>query len=119
MKMERSFTASCSFDQASDALGQEDTLLSLFPGKTEVVDRSGDRITTRTHYTALGRQGTATFHIDYLMDGGIRFEKVCDGNVWKSLAGRVELEDRHDRVVYAEAIGHYLAPRRSGRRCAP
>ena len=97
MKMERSFEAPRSFDQVSDALGHEDTLLSLFPGKTEVLERSGDRITTRTHYTALGREGVATFHFDYLMDGGVRFEKVCDGNIWKSLSGRVELEDLGDR----------------------
>ncbi|MDH4017692.1 MAG: hypothetical protein OEV20_10155 [Actinomycetota bacterium] len=101
MEMERSFSVPCSFDQATDALGHEDTLLSLFPGRTEIVDRSGDRITTRTHYTALGREGTATFHIDYLMDGGLRFEKVCDGNIWKALAGHVEIEDLGDecRVV--------------------
>ena len=96
MKMERSFSASCSFDEALEKLGSEDTLLSLFPGRSEIVDRKGDRITTRTHYTALGREGTATFHIDYLMDGGLRFEKVCDGNVWKALSGEVEIEDRGD-----------------------
>ena len=94
MKMERSFSASCSFDAATEILGGEGTLLSLFPGRTEIVDRKADRITTRTHYTALGREGTATFHIDYLMDGGLRFEKVCDGNVWKSLSGHVEIEDQ-------------------------
>ena len=93
MKMERSFTAECSFDQALEILGNEETLLTLFPGRTEIVGRSADRVTTRTHYTALGREGTATFHIDYLMDGGLRFEKVCDGNVWKSLEGGVEIED--------------------------
>lgn len=93
MKMQRSFEAACSFDHATDVLAHEDTIFALFPGRTEVVDRKGDRITTRTHYTALGREGTATFHIDYLMDGGLRFEKVCDGNVWKALAGHVEVED--------------------------
>ena len=93
MKMERSFNARCSFDEALEKLGSEDTLLSLFPGRSEIVDRSADRITTRTRYTALGREGTATFHIDYMMDGGLRFEKVCDGNVWKKLAGAVEIED--------------------------
>jgi len=93
MKMERSFTAPCSFDSALEILGSEATLLSLFPGRTEIIDRSPDRITTRTQYKALGREGTATFHIDYLMDGGLRFQKVCDGNVWKSLAGHVEIED--------------------------
>ncbi len=113
MEMERSFTASCSFDQATDTLGHEDTLLSLFPGRTEIVDRSADRITTRTHYTALGREGTATFHIDYLMDGGLRFEKVCDGNIWRALEGRVELEDLGDEcriVVRLEGATKRLVP---------
>ena len=104
MKMERSFTAACSFDAALEVLGSEDTLLQLFPGKTEIVDRSGDRITTRTHYTALGREGTATFHIDYLMDGGLRFEKVCDGNVWKMLEGSVAIEDQGDDCLVVLAL---------------
>lgn len=114
MQMERSFTVSCSFERASDALVHEDTLLSLFPGRTEVIDRSGDRITTRTHYTALGREGSATFHIDYLMDGGLRFEKVCDGNVWRALSGRVELEDLGDEgcgvLVSLEGATKRLVP---------
>ena len=59
------------------------------------------------------REGTATFHIDYLMDGGIRFEKVCDGNVWKSLAGHVELEDLGERcrvVLRLEGATKRLVP---------
>ena len=96
MDMERCFTAPCSFDRVIDLLAAEETLLTLFPGQSEVVERSGDRITTRTTYTALGREGSATFHIDYQMDGGLRFEKVCDGNVWRALSGQVELEDLGD-----------------------
>jgi hypothetical protein len=96
MKMERSFEAACAFDHATDVLAHEDTIFALFPGRTEVVDRTGDRITTRTRYTALGREGVATFHIDYLMDGGLRFEKVCDGNVWRELRGEVNFDERGD-----------------------
>ena len=28
-----------------------------------------------------------------LPDGSLRFEKVCDGNVWRFLEGKIELED--------------------------
>lgn len=93
MDLERSFTTSSTLDEVIELLGDDATLLSLFPGRSEIVDRAGDRVTTRTHYTALGKEGVATFHFDYLMDGSIAFEKVCDGRVWKALNGRVEVEE--------------------------
>ncbi|HKJ23483.1 MAG TPA: hypothetical protein VKB65_01580 [Myxococcota bacterium] len=95
MKMEKRFEVGCDRDRAVEIAGQEETLLSLFPdGRTEIVDRRSDRVTARTHYTALGREGTATFHFDYLMDGNVRFEKVCDGNVWRELRGELEFDER-------------------------
>ena len=68
----------------------------LAQGETEIVDSQGDRRTTRTRYTALGREGTATFHFTFRMDGSIAFEKVCDGNVWRKLEGSVEIEEIDD-----------------------
>jgi len=100
MKMEKRFEVDCDRDRAVELAGEEETLLSLFPdGRTEIVDRRGDRVTARTHYTALGREGTATFHFDYLMDGNVRFEKVCDGNVWRELRGELEFDERGDGCV--------------------
>jgi carbon monoxide dehydrogenase subunit G len=99
MHLEKSFLVERSRDDVVEILCQEQTLLSLFPsGENEVVDRSPDRITTRTHYSALGREGVATFHFDFLMDGNIRFEKVCDGRVWRSLRGEVDIEERGSRT---------------------
>ena len=43
---------------------------------------------------ALGQPGTATFHFDFAPGGEIRFEKVCDGRVWRKLEGRVSFEPR-------------------------
>jgi hypothetical protein len=95
MRTEKQFQARCDRDRAVEIVAREETLLSLFPdAKTEIVERRGDRVTTRTHYTALGREGTATFHFDYRMDGSVRFEKVCDGNVWKELRGTLDFEER-------------------------
>jgi len=97
MKMDKRFELGCDRDHAVEIVGQEDTLLSLFPdGDSEIVERRGDRVTARTHYSALGREGTATFHFDYLMDGNVRFEKVCDGNVWRELRGELDFEERGD-----------------------
>jgi hypothetical protein len=72
----------------------DETLLGLFSdAKTEIVAREGRRRTTRTHYQALGREGVATFHFDFLPEGTIEFEKVCDGNVWQELVGAVSFRE--------------------------
>ena len=94
MKTDKTFEARCDRDHAVEVVGREDTLLSLFPeGQAEVIERHGDRVTARTRYAALGRSGIATFHFDYLMDGSIRFEKVCDGKVWRELRGHLDFEE--------------------------
>ena len=95
MKLEKRFRVACDRDRAVETVALEETLVGLFPDtETEVVAREGDRITTRSRYTALGREGTATFHFDFLMDGNVRFEKVCDGNVWRELRGEVSFDER-------------------------
>jgi hypothetical protein len=82
-------------DVAVSAVAAEETILTLFSdAETEIVAREGDRITAQTHYTALGRTGEATFHFTFLPDGGVAFEKVCDGNVWRQLRGSVSFEER-------------------------
>jgi hypothetical protein len=84
-------------DEVVELLCCDEALCELLSqGRTEVVDRDGDRRTIRTHYTALGREGVATFVFTFLMDGGLRFEKVCDGKVWKMLEGSVSIEEVDD-----------------------
>jgi hypothetical protein len=78
-------------------VARDETLLSLFAdSKTEIVARDGNRRTTRTHYQALGKAGVATFHFDFLPEGSIEFEKVCDGNVWHELIGVVSIRGHGD-----------------------
>lgn len=103
MRLEKTFEVTRSRNDTVACVGDEATLVELFPdGQTEIVGREGDRITTRTRYKALGREGVATFHFTHLLDGTIRFSKVCDGNVWKQLRGQVNVEEEGDaasRVV--------------------
>ncbi len=94
MRMDKSFDVARDRDHVVEVAASEETLHALFPeAKVEIVERQGDRTTARIHYTALGQEGVATFHFDYLMDGSIRFEKVCDGNIWKELTGEVEFDE--------------------------
>jgi hypothetical protein len=106
MHLSRSFPVRRSRDEVVETLGREDVLVSLLPGETVVVERSPDRLTTRTRYTALGREGEATFHWQFRMDGSVAFEKVCDGRVWRELRGMVEVEEQGaGAVVSIEMTG--------------
>ncbi|MEM7411247.1 MAG: hypothetical protein AAF430_13505 [Myxococcota bacterium] len=97
MHLEKQFDVKRSRQEAADIIRQNETLVGLFPDSdTEIVADEGQRKTTRTRYTALGREGTATFHFDFAPDGDIAFEKVCDGNVWKRLSGKLSLRERGD-----------------------
>lgn len=95
MRLEKSFEVDRPPKFASRIASLDETLLSLFTdSETEIVERDGNRRTTRTRYNALGREGVATFHFHTLSDGRISFEKVCDGNIWQELSGTVLFEKR-------------------------
>ena len=94
MRVEKSFEVERSRDDVVDLLCRDETLVKLLPGESEIVESAGDRRTVRTHYRALGRDGVATFEFTFLMDGNIRFQKVCDGRVWRELSGEVAVEPR-------------------------
>jgi len=95
VRLEKSFEVDRPPEVVARIASLDETLLSLFAdSKTEIVEREGNRRTTRTHYHALGREGVATFHFHTLPDGRISFEKVCDGNVWQELSGTVLFNKR-------------------------
>jgi len=95
MHLEKRFQVRQPREKVIELIEKDETLTGLFPDtETRVVDRSGDRKTTVSRYRALGREGEATFHFTFLVDGNVRFEKVCDGKVWRSLRGTLSFEER-------------------------
>ena len=95
MHLERQFQVRQPREKVVALIEDDETLTGLFPDtETRVVERSGDRKTMVSRYRALGREGEATFHFDFLVDGNVRFEKVCDGNVWRALRGTLSFEER-------------------------
>lgn len=97
--MEKEFDVPRPRAEAAALLADDAVLCELFPDtETEIVARAASRKTIESHYTALGREGTATFHFDFAPDGDVRFEKVCDGRVWRELRGTVTLTERKDRT---------------------
>jgi len=88
--LEKEFEVPEEPEAAYGRVARDETLLTLFPEtRTELVDSEGERRTIRSHYTALGQEGVATFHFTFVPKGEVRFEKVCDGRVWRELKGTV------------------------------
>lgn len=95
MRLSKEFDVHCGREAAAAVLRDDDVLVGLFPDtETEIVAAEGSRKTTRSRYRALGREGEATFHFDFQQDGSVRFEKVCDGRVWRELEGEVSFTAR-------------------------
>ncbi len=95
MHLEKEFDVKQACDTAFESVARDETLLTLFPEtRSEIVESEGNRRTVCSHYRALGQEGTATFHFTFLPEGEVRFEKVCDGRVWRQLEGRVCFEER-------------------------
>jgi carbon monoxide dehydrogenase subunit G len=97
--MEKEFEVARPRAEAAALLADDAVLCDLFPDtQTEIVERKGTRRTVASHYTALGREGVATFHFDFEPGGDVRFEKVCDGRIWRELRGVVKLTERKDKT---------------------
>ena len=95
MHLEKEFDVKQAPDAAYRSVARDETLVTLFPEtKTEIVASEGEQRTLRSHYTALGQPGVATFHFSFVPEGEVRFEKVCDGRVWRELTGRVSFRRR-------------------------
>ena len=99
MHLEKEFDVGQEAEAAYRCVARDETLLTLFPEtRTEIVRSEGERRTLRSHYTALGQEGVATFHFTFVPDSEVRFEKVCDGRVWRELTGSVTFRPRGDRT---------------------
>ena len=95
MHLEKEFDVKQAPDAAYRSVARDETLLTLFPDtKTEIVASKGEQRTLRSHYTALGQPGVATFNFSFIPEGEVRFEKVCDGRVWRELKGCVSFRRR-------------------------
>jgi len=99
MRLSKEIEVRAPVETVAGILAEDSTLTGLFPdAQTEIVAREGSRRTVCSHYRALGREGDATFHFDLDEGGGLHFEKVCDGNVWKQLRGGVRIQGQGDRT---------------------
>jgi len=84
--------------ELADVLASDATVTQLFPD-TEIVSNSGGARETRTRVSALGAESIVRFVFRVATDGGLRFEKICDGRVWRSLEGAIRLLPVNDATT--------------------
>jgi carbon monoxide dehydrogenase subunit G len=92
VKLEREFTVERHRDEIVVVFDDDATFEAILPD-TRIVKKEGDVRHTVTPYTAMGQSGEARFVFTTLVDGNLRFEKICDGNVWRALEGEVTLDE--------------------------
>ncbi len=90
MKLEKEFVVSRARDAVAKVFEEDETYAALFPD-TRLTSSRGSTRETCTRYSALGQSREIRFVFRTQPDGNVRFEKICDGNVWRSLDGEVLL----------------------------
>lgn len=90
MKLEKEFVVPRARSAVAQVFDQDETYASLFPD-TRLASSQGGTRETATRYSALGQSREIRFVFRTQADGNVRFEKICDGNVWRSLDGEVVL----------------------------
>ena len=101
MRFENEFVVRRPLEACASVLSSDATITSLFPD-TQIVSNAGGVRETQTRVSALGTESTVRFKFRSRPDGGMRFEKICDGKIWRSLEGNVALaavNDSTTRVV--------------------
>ena len=98
MKLEKEFAVSRPKSDVVGALADDDVLAKIFPG-TRVEHRAGGVRETFTPFKALGQSREIHFFWMTLPDGSLRFEKECNGNVWRSLEGKIAVDEVDDSMT--------------------
>lgn len=90
MKLEKEFVVPRARAAVAKVFDEDATYAALFPD-TRLTSSKGGTRETSTAYSALGQSRDIRFVFRTQPDGNVRFEKICDGNVWRSLDGEVVL----------------------------
>jgi carbon monoxide dehydrogenase subunit G len=91
MKLATDFTVKRSRKAVATRLDDDATFSALLP-ETRIVSNENGTRETHTSLAALGQSRDVRFLFHTQPDGNVSFEKICDGNVWRSLEGEVTLE---------------------------
>lgn len=98
MEFEREFAVRRGREALVAVLRDDKSLTSLMPD-TEIVERRGKERRTLTRAHVMGQSQEIRFVFEERDDGNLGFHKICDGKVWSSLEGAVELHPVTDALT--------------------
>ena len=98
MKIDQQFVVGRGRSEVVRSLDRDETFEALFPDTTVHSLGTHER-ETHTPYPGLGRARDIRFVFRTAEDGNVRFEKICDGNIWRSLEGEVRIEGVDERMT--------------------
>ena len=90
MKFDQEFVIRRPAQEVFDIINSDDTIQSLFPD-TEIVSNQGGTRETLTHFSEMGVTRDIRFTFRTRPDLSVAFEKICDGNIWRSLHGDIKV----------------------------
>lgn len=97
MHLEKEFSVARPRDEVARAIDSDETIAALIPN-TRVTARSGARRETLTQVALAGVERELRFVFETRPDGNLRFSKVCDGRIWRSLEGEIRFEEQGGRT---------------------
>ncbi|MCP4006468.1 MAG: hypothetical protein GY725_20005 [bacterium] len=101
MKFEKEFIVRRSAQETFDVLDADDTIAALFPD-TEIVSTEGDTRETLTRFSEMGVSRDIRFLFRRQPDHSISFEKICDGNIWRSLEGGIRVVESGPKLALVQ-----------------
>lgn len=93
MHLEKEFSVGRPRDEVARALDSDETIAALIPN-TKVTGKGGGRRETLTRVSVAGVERELRFVFESRPDGNVRFSKVCDGRIWRSLEGEISFSDQ-------------------------
>jgi carbon monoxide dehydrogenase subunit G len=91
MHLEREFSIGRPLAEVARALDSDETIAALIPN-TRVTGTGAGRRETLTQVSVGGVQRELRFVFENRPDGSVRFSKICDGRIWRSLEGEIRFE---------------------------
>ena len=95
MHLEKEFSVGRPRDEVARVLDSDEIIAALIPN-TKITSKGGGRRETLTRVSVAGVERELRFVFESRPDGNVRFSKVCDGRIWRSLEGEISFTAQGD-----------------------
>jgi hypothetical protein len=93
MHLEKEFSVARARDEVARLIDSDETIAALIPN-TRVTSKGPAKRETLTRVSVAGVERELRFVFETRPDGNLRFSKICDGRIWRSLEGEISFSDQ-------------------------